>query len=121
MADFFIAATSSASSPLPALARCPTASARRTARRMAAPTKWPAFFLTPSKRAPSLASLSLRSRRCSALTVIESALFPGLRDGFMTVDWATHEWIGLVYYRLRGWIPSLFPGPQEHAVLAVVK
>ncbi|MGC2718754.1 MAG: YdcF family protein [Candidatus Acidiferrales bacterium] len=49
------------------------------------------------------------------------ALFPGLRDGFMTVDWATHEWIGLVYYRLRGWIPSLFPGPQEHAVLAVVK
>lgn len=39
--------------------------------------------------------------------------FPGLRKGLMTVDWATHEWVGLVYYRLRGWIPELFPGPSN--------
>jgi uncharacterized SAM-binding protein YcdF (DUF218 family) len=50
-----------------------------------------------------------------------AALFPGLGDGFMTVNWAMHEWIGLVYYRLRGWVPSLFPGPEEHAVLSVGK
>jgi uncharacterized SAM-binding protein YcdF (DUF218 family) len=30
-----------------------------------------------------------------------------LRD----LDWAVHEWIGLVYYRLRGWTSSFFPGP----------
>lgn len=50
-----------------------------------------------------------------------AALFPGLRNGFMTLDWAMHEWIGLVYYRLRGWIPSLFPGPQQQAVLSLAK
>jgi uncharacterized SAM-binding protein YcdF (DUF218 family) len=50
-----------------------------------------------------------------------AALFPGLRNGFMTLDWAMHEWIGLVYYRLRGWIPSLLPGPQEQAALSVAK
>lgn len=49
-----------------------------------------------------------------------TGLFPGLRNGFMTLDWAMHEWVGLVYYRLRGWIPSLFPGPQEHAALFAV-
>ena len=27
------------------------------------------------------------------------------------LDWATHEWIGLVTYRLRGWTSALFPGP----------
>jgi len=48
-----------------------------------------------------------------------AGLFPGLRNGFMTFDWAIHEWIGLVYYRLRGWIPSLFPAPKENAVLSV--
>jgi uncharacterized SAM-binding protein YcdF (DUF218 family) len=37
---------------------------------------------------------------------------PGLVTGLQEVDWATHEWLGLVYYRIRGWIPSLFPGPQ---------
>lgn len=50
-----------------------------------------------------------------------ATLFPGLRTGFMTVDWTMHEWIGLVYYRLRGWIPSLFPGPLEHAALSIAK
>jgi uncharacterized SAM-binding protein YcdF (DUF218 family) len=43
----------------------------------------------------------------------ESAgLMPGLVGGLETVDWAAHEWVGLVYYRARGWIPSLFPGPE---------
>lgn len=27
------------------------------------------------------------------------------------LDWAAHEWIGLGYYRLRGWIDAWFPGP----------
>lgn len=36
---------------------------------------------------------------------------PGLARGLEDVDWATHEWVGLVYYRWRGWTPSLFPGP----------
>lgn len=26
-----------------------------------------------------------------------------------------HEWIGLAYYRLRGWTPTLFPGPEPMA------
>jgi uncharacterized SAM-binding protein YcdF (DUF218 family) len=38
-------------------------------------------------------------------------LVPGLVSGLRDVDWATHEWIGLVYYRSRGWTSSLFPGP----------
>jgi uncharacterized SAM-binding protein YcdF (DUF218 family) len=32
--------------------------------------------------------------------------------GLAETDWAVHEWIGLVYYRLRGWTPSLFPAPE---------
>lgn len=40
-----------------------------------------------------------------------SELLPGLVRGLRTADWAVHEWIGLVYYRIRGWTPSLFPGP----------
>jgi uncharacterized SAM-binding protein YcdF (DUF218 family) len=36
---------------------------------------------------------------------------PGLVRGLRRADWAMHEWIGLVYYRLRGWTSSLFPGP----------
>ncbi len=27
------------------------------------------------------------------------------------LDWAAHEWIGLVAYRLRGWTDSVLPGP----------
>ncbi len=38
-------------------------------------------------------------------------LLPGLVHGLRNADWAAHEWIGLVYYRLRGWTPALFPGP----------
>ncbi|MES2463268.1 MAG: YdcF family protein [Armatimonadota bacterium] len=37
----------------------------------------------------------------------------GLVQGFEQINWAVHEWIGLVYYRLRGWTPSIFPGPPE--------
>jgi uncharacterized SAM-binding protein YcdF (DUF218 family) len=41
-----------------------------------------------------------------------TGMFPGLVAGFQRVDWATHEWFGLVYYRMRGWIPSLYPAPD---------
>lgn len=37
---------------------------------------------------------------------------PGVTSGLRQADRAAHEWIGLVYYRLRGWTPSLFPGPD---------
>ncbi len=37
---------------------------------------------------------------------------PGLLKGLEKANWATHEWIGLLYYRLRGWTGSLFPGPE---------
>jgi uncharacterized SAM-binding protein YcdF (DUF218 family) len=40
-----------------------------------------------------------------------SPLFPGLVGGLQRTDWAMHEWLGLLYYRLRGWTPVLFPGP----------
>ena len=36
---------------------------------------------------------------------------PGLIDGLREIDWSTHEWIGLVYYYIRGWTPQLFPKP----------
>jgi uncharacterized SAM-binding protein YcdF (DUF218 family) len=40
-----------------------------------------------------------------------SGFFPGIVSGLGEADWAMHEWIGLVVYRLRGWTPELFPGP----------
>ena len=39
-------------------------------------------------------------------------MFPGLVAGLGRTDWAMHEWVGLAYYRMRGWIPSLFPAPD---------
>jgi uncharacterized SAM-binding protein YcdF (DUF218 family) len=41
-----------------------------------------------------------------------AGLMPGLVGGLEAVDWAAHEWIGLVYYRAQGWTPALFPGPE---------
>lgn len=41
-----------------------------------------------------------------------SGFAPGLVHGLRNVNWAFHEWMGLIYYRLRGWTPSLFPGPE---------
>ena len=38
---------------------------------------------------------------------------PGLLRGLRDADRAAHEWIGLMYYRLRGWTPALFPGPAR--------
>jgi uncharacterized SAM-binding protein YcdF (DUF218 family) len=38
--------------------------------------------------------------------------FPGLVNGLQKTDWAMHEWIGLLYYRLLGWTPALFPRPS---------
>jgi uncharacterized SAM-binding protein YcdF (DUF218 family) len=40
-----------------------------------------------------------------------SHFLPGVVEGLKLADWAAHEWTGLVYYRLRGWTPSLYPGP----------
>jgi uncharacterized SAM-binding protein YcdF (DUF218 family) len=37
---------------------------------------------------------------------------PGLLNGLRDADWAVHEWIGLAYYRMRGWTPAFFPGPD---------
>jgi len=41
-----------------------------------------------------------------------AGFYPGLAAGLYDADWAAHEWIGLVYYRLRGWTPTLLPGPS---------
>jgi uncharacterized SAM-binding protein YcdF (DUF218 family) len=37
---------------------------------------------------------------------------PGPGRGLELLDWGVHEWAGLIYYRLRGWVPSVFPGPE---------
>lgn len=39
-----------------------------------------------------------------------SGFLPGLVHGLRQADWAMHEWMGLLYYRVRGWTPALFPG-----------
>jgi uncharacterized SAM-binding protein YcdF (DUF218 family) len=36
---------------------------------------------------------------------------PDVAAALTAIDWASHEWVGLLYYRLRGWTPELFPGP----------
>lgn len=43
----------------------------------------------------------------------EFSVVPRSMTELRYLDWATHEWLGLVYYRLRGWTPSLFPGPHD--------
>ncbi|WP_232224857.1 YdcF family protein [Acidihalobacter ferrooxydans] len=40
-----------------------------------------------------------------------AAWLTGLARSLTLGDWAAHEWLGLVYYRIRGWIPVLFPAP----------
>ena len=37
----------------------------------------------------------------------------GLTDNLHVLDFAAHEWVGLVYYRLRGHTNALFPAPRE--------
>ncbi|NHN88969.1 YdcF family protein [Acetobacter conturbans] len=32
-----------------------------------------------------------------------------------TLDWAAHEWIGMVAYYLRGWTDSMFPAPEKRS------
>ena len=39
-------------------------------------------------------------------------IVPTPANGLANLDWATHEWIGLVYYRLRGWTDAWFPAPE---------
>lgn len=41
------------------------------------------------------------------------AYLPNLPQGLANLDWATHEWLGLVYYRLRGWTDTWFPAPER--------
>jgi uncharacterized SAM-binding protein YcdF (DUF218 family) len=38
---------------------------------------------------------------------------PGMGRGLELFDWGLHEWAGLVYYRLRGWVPTVLPGPHS--------
>jgi uncharacterized SAM-binding protein YcdF (DUF218 family) len=36
----------------------------------------------------------------------------GLVDNLQDLDFAAHEWLGLVYYRLRGYTNEVFPAPR---------
>ena len=36
----------------------------------------------------------------------------GSSDNLEDLDFAAHEWLGLVYYRLRGYTNELFPAPS---------
>jgi len=41
-----------------------------------------------------------------------SAMAQSMGQKLAVLDWAVHEWIGLVTYRLRGWTSALFPAPE---------
>ena len=40
-----------------------------------------------------------------------TAYAPSLGQKLAVLDWAVHEWIGLVVYYLHGWTSALFPAP----------
>jgi len=40
------------------------------------------------------------------------AFYLGLVANLEDLDLATHEWLGLVYYRVRGYTRELYPGPR---------
>ena len=42
---------------------------------------------------------------------LELGLGARVDEGLYQLDEAGYEWLGLAYYRLLGWIPTLFPGP----------
>lgn len=42
---------------------------------------------------------------------------PRLSDGLAHMDWAMHEWLGLIYYKLRGWTDAWFPAPEDELSL----
>jgi uncharacterized SAM-binding protein YcdF (DUF218 family) len=42
---------------------------------------------------------------------LDMSLSRSVADRLNVVDDAIHEWVGLGYYYLRGWTPSLFPAP----------
>jgi uncharacterized SAM-binding protein YcdF (DUF218 family) len=47
-----------------------------------------------------------------AYRILESHYqIPNLPAGLANLDWAVHEWIGLVYYRMNGWTDAWFPAP----------
>jgi uncharacterized SAM-binding protein YcdF (DUF218 family) len=49
-----------------------------------------------------------------AYRVMESSHWtvPSLANSLVNLDWAIHEWIGLFYYRWRGWTDVWFPAPE---------
>jgi uncharacterized SAM-binding protein YcdF (DUF218 family) len=42
----------------------------------------------------------------------QSAFHYGLAENLENLDYAAHEWLGLVYYRLRGYTNEIFPAPE---------
>jgi uncharacterized SAM-binding protein YcdF (DUF218 family) len=44
---------------------------------------------------------------------LELSLYLNASDRLLDLDIAAHEWLGLVYCRLRGWTDALLPAPQS--------